>query len=56
MGMEFCNSTYLLSGKNLCVLRSNMVVNLTLSFTDLDEGGSKKWVKSTCKTADVNSV
>ena len=53
MGMEFCDSTYLLSGKNSRVLRSNMVVNLALGFTDLDEGGSQKWVKSKCKTAKL---
>ena len=42
--MEFRDSSYLLSGKNTRVLKANMVVNLALAFTDLEEEGGKKLV------------
>ena len=42
MGMEFRDSTYLLSAKNGRTLKSNMVFNLALGFTDLDEDDGKK--------------
>lgn len=41
MGMEFRDSSYLLSPKNGKTLRSNMVFNLVLGFTDLEDGGKK---------------
>ena len=44
MGMEFRDSTYLLSAKNTRVLKANMIFNLALGFTDLEEEGGKKYV------------
>ena len=41
MGMEFRDSTYLLSPKNSHKLKSGMVFNLALGFQDLEEGGKK---------------
>lgn len=46
--MEFRDSTYLLSEKHSRVLRSNMVINLSLGFTDLDEGGGKNGTLAKC--------
>ena len=42
MGMEFRDSTYLLSPKNGRTLKSNMIFNLALGFTDLVEEGDRK--------------
>ncbi len=41
MGMEFRDASYLLSPKNNRKLRANMVFNLVLGFTGLEEGGKK---------------
>ncbi|KAH8117216.1 FACT complex subunit SPT16 [Phellopilus nigrolimitatus] len=43
MGMEFRDSAYLLSAKNGRILKTNMIINLSLGFTDLDEDGGKKY-------------
>lgn len=40
--MEFRDSNFILSQKNGRTLKANMVFNLTLGFTDLDEGEGKK--------------
>lgn len=40
-GMEFRDSTYLLSPKNGRSLKKDMTVILGLGFTDLDDGGQK---------------
>jgi nucleosome binding factor SPN SPT16 subunit len=42
MGMEFRDSTYLLSPKNARVLKTNMVFNLALGFSDLVDDSGKK--------------
>ncbi|KAI5124316.1 hypothetical protein M0805_008924 [Coniferiporia weirii] len=43
MGMEFRDSAYIISAKNGRVLKTNMIFNLSLGFTDLDEEGGKKY-------------
>ena len=43
MGMEFRDSVYLLSPKNTRSLKTNMIFNLSLGFTDLIEEGDKKY-------------
>ena len=42
MGMEFRDSAYLLSPKNTRVLRTNMIFNLALGFSDLVDDRGKK--------------
>lgn len=39
MGLEFRDTSYLLSAKNARKLKSGMVFNLVLGFQDLEEGG-----------------
>lgn len=39
MGLEFRDSFYLLSAKNTRKLKSGMIFNLALGFSDLEEGG-----------------
>ncbi|KAI0721606.1 FACT complex subunit SPT16 [Cerioporus squamosus] len=67
MGMEFRDSSYVLSAKNGRKLRSGMVFNLVLGFTGLEEGGKKYALqlidtvlvgsdKATCLTFGVKSV
>ncbi|KAF9821701.1 hypothetical protein IEO21_00547 [Rhodonia placenta] len=67
MGMEFRDSSYLLSPKNGKTLRSNMVFNLVLGFTDLEDGGKKYALqlvdtiqisndKATCLTAGIKTI
>ncbi|KAL1947960.1 hypothetical protein VTO73DRAFT_13684 [Trametes versicolor] len=67
MGMEFRDASYLLSPKNNRKLRANMVFNLVLGFTGLEEGGKKYALqlvdtvlvgadKATCLTTGVKSV
>ncbi|TFK83944.1 FACT complex subunit SPT16 [Polyporus arcularius HHB13444] len=67
MGMEFRDSSYVLSAKNGRKLRSGMVFNLVLGFTGLEEGGKKYALqlidtvlvgsdKATCLTSGVKSV
>ncbi|KZT03503.1 FACT complex subunit SPT16 [Laetiporus sulphureus 93-53] len=67
MGMEFRDSSYLLSPKNGHVLRSGMVFNLVLGFQDLDESGHKYALqlidtvqinddKAVCLTTGVKSI
>ena len=41
MGMEFRDSTYLLSAKNSRALKAGMVFNLALGFQDLEDSGKK---------------
>ncbi|KAH9854064.1 FACT complex subunit SPT16 [Lenzites betulinus] len=67
MGMEFRDASYLLSPKNSRKLRANMVLNLALGFTGLEEDGKKYALqlvdtvlvgveKSTCLTLGTKSV
>jgi len=44
MGLEFRDSTYLLSGKNSRTLKADMVFNLVLAFVDLQKDDGKKSV------------
>ncbi|CCM03865.1 uncharacterized protein FIBRA_06015 [Fibroporia radiculosa] len=54
MGMEFRDSTYLLSSKNGRTLRSGMVFNLVLGFQDLEENG-KKYSLQLVDTVQINN-
>ncbi|KAI9064261.1 FACT complex subunit SPT16 [Trametes sanguinea] len=67
MGMEFRDASYLLSPKNNRRLRTNMVYNLVLGFTGLEEDGKKYALqlvdtvlvgadKATCLTTGVKSI
>ena len=42
MGMEFRDSNYVLNGKCDRTLKSNMVLNLSLGFSDLEESDGSK--------------
>ncbi|GBE82391.1 FACT complex subunit SPT16 [Sparassis crispa] len=53
MGMEFRDSSYLLSPKNGRTLRPGMVFNLVLGFQDLQEG-AKKYALQLVDTVQVN--
>ena len=44
MGMEFRDSNYVLNAKCGRTLKSNMVLNLSLGFSDLEESDGSKWV------------
>lgn len=44
MGLEFRDSAYLLSPKNSRHLKENMVVNLALGFSDLQDDNGKTYV------------
>lgn len=44
MGLEFRDSTYLLSAKNNRQLKTNMVLNLALGFSDLQDDSGKTYV------------
>jgi nucleosome binding factor SPN SPT16 subunit len=48
MGMEFRDSAYLLSPKNGRRLKTNMVFNLALGFSDLVDENDKKYVQVMC--------
>jgi nucleosome binding factor SPN SPT16 subunit len=47
MGLEFRDSSYLLSPKNTRTLKTGMVLNLSLGFQDLQEEGGKKYAIQT---------
>jgi len=53
-GIEFRDATYLLSPKNLRLLRKNMILNLSLGFTSLTDKSGQRLVLQhsslTCKT------
>ncbi|CAL1704256.1 unnamed protein product [Somion occarium] len=67
-GMEFRDSTYLLSAKNTRQLKRDMVLNLALGFQDLEEDGKKYALhlvdtvhvtgddKAVCLTTGVKSI
>lgn len=42
MGVEFRDSAYLISSKNGRIIKENMVLNLGLGFTDLEDGTGQK--------------
>lgn len=50
IGVEFRDSTYVLSAKNGRRLKNNMVFNLALGFSDLQDEGGKKLVLSFINT------
>ncbi|PAV23533.1 FACT complex subunit SPT16 [Pyrrhoderma noxium] len=54
MGMEFRDSNFILSQKNGRTLKTNMVFNLTLGFTDLDEGEGKKYSMHLVDTVKID--
>ena len=44
MGMEFRDSNYVINAKCGRTLKSNMIFNLSLGFTDLEESAGRKYV------------
>ncbi|EIW85375.1 FACT complex subunit SPT16 [Coniophora puteana RWD-64-598 SS2] len=54
-GIEFRDSAYLLSLKNSRPLRTNMIFNLTLGFSDLVDEGGKKYALHLVDTVRVNA-
>jgi nucleosome binding factor SPN SPT16 subunit len=42
MGLEYRDSSYLLSPKNARQVKAGMIFNLSVGFSDLDEGEGKK--------------
>ncbi|KAI0928386.1 hypothetical protein AcW1_005644 [Taiwanofungus camphoratus] len=54
MGMEFRDSSYLLSPKNGRTLLPGMIFNLVLGFQDLEEGG-KKYALQLVDTVQINN-
>ena len=43
MGIEFRDAGYILSAKNMRLLRKNMIFNLSLGFTGLSDAGGQKF-------------
>ena len=43
MGLEFREANYVLNAKNEHVLKTGMVINLSLGFQDLDEGSGRTY-------------
>lgn len=43
MGLEYRDSAYLLSAKNTRVVKSDMVFNLSIGFSDVEEKDGKKY-------------
>ncbi|KAG8735431.1 FACT complex subunit spt16 [Ceratobasidium sp. 414] len=59
MGLEYRDSSYLLSPKNTRQVKAGMIFNLSIGFSDLDEGEGKKYsilVSDTVKVGQEKAV
>ncbi|KAG9104453.1 FACT complex subunit spt16 [Ceratobasidium sp. 370] len=59
MGLEYRDSSYLLSPKNSRQVKAGMIFNLSIGFSDLDEGEGKKYsilVSDTVKVGQEKAV
>ncbi|QRV75255.1 SPT16-general chromatin factor (subunit of the heterodimeric FACT complex) [Ceratobasidium sp. AG-Ba] len=59
MGLEYRDSSYLLSPKNARQVKAGMIFNLSIGFSDLDEGEGKKYsilVSDTVKVGQEKAV
>ncbi|KAK2467068.1 hypothetical protein APHAL10511_001326 [Amanita phalloides] len=55
MGIEFRDSAYLLSAKNIRVIKKDMVLNLSLGFTDLEDDQGQRYALHLVDTIKVDA-